>query len=110
MLNSAGATFQQALEIVEGLPDEQQQELVEIVRSRQRERRREALAASIEQARRELARGRRVRRIVGDERNWATHRAHSHVARIDRAIRRQRQNPRLENTWPQWTPNRSWMR
>jgi len=66
MLNSAGATFQQALEIVEGLPDEQQQELVEIVRSRQRERRREALAASIEQARRELARGEVQRGTVDD--------------------------------------------
>jgi len=65
MLNSA-ATFQQALEVVEELPDEQQQDLVEIVRSRQRERRREALAASVEQARRELSRGEIRRGTVDD--------------------------------------------
>jgi hypothetical protein len=65
MLNSV-ATFQQALEMVEELPDEQQQDLVEIVRSRQRERRREALAASVEQARRELARGEVQRGTVDD--------------------------------------------
>ena len=57
MSNSATVTFQRALELVEELPEEQQQDLFEIVRSRQRERRREALAASIEQARRELAQG-----------------------------------------------------
>jgi len=57
MSKSDTAPFQQALELVEGLPEEQQEDLVEIVRNRQRERRREALAAGIEQARRELARG-----------------------------------------------------
>lgn len=66
MSNSATATFQQALEMVEGLPEEQQQDLVEIVRSRQRERRREALGASIEQARREFARGEVQRGTVDD--------------------------------------------
>jgi hypothetical protein len=65
MLNSA-ATFQQALEMVEELPDEQQQDLVDIVRSRQRERRREALAANVEQARRELSRGEVQRGTVDD--------------------------------------------
>lgn len=43
--------------MIEGLPEEQQRDLVEIIRSRQIERRREALGASIEQARGELARG-----------------------------------------------------
>jgi hypothetical protein len=66
MSNSIAASFQQALEMVEGLPEEQQQDLVEIVRSRQRERHREALAASTEQARRELARG-EVRRGTVDD-------------------------------------------
>jgi hypothetical protein len=66
MSNSAAVTFQQALEIVEGLPDEQQQDLVEIVRSRRRESRREALAATIEQARQELARGEVYRGTVDD--------------------------------------------
>ena len=66
MSNSAAATFQQALEMVEGLPDEQQQDLVEIVRSRRRESRREALAATIAQARQELARGEVYRGTVDD--------------------------------------------
>jgi acyl-CoA reductase-like NAD-dependent aldehyde dehydrogenase len=66
MSNSAAPRFQQALEMVEGLPEEQQQDLVEIVRNRQRERRREALTASVEQARRELARGEVQRGTVDD--------------------------------------------
>ena len=66
MSESATSTFQQALEIVEGLPEEQQQDLVEIVRSRQRERRRDALAAGIVQARQELARGEARRGTVDD--------------------------------------------
>ena len=66
MPNSVNARFQRALEMVEGLPEEQQEDLVEIVRNRQRERRREALAAGIEQARRELARGEVHRGTVDD--------------------------------------------
>lgn len=66
MPNSATPRFQQALEMVEGLPEEQQQDLVEIVRNRQRDRRREALTASVEQARRELARGEVQRGTVDD--------------------------------------------
>jgi len=66
MSNSATASFQQALDMVEGLPEEQQQDLVKIVRNRQRERRRKALSASIEQARRELARGEVQRGTVDD--------------------------------------------
>jgi hypothetical protein len=48
------------------LPEEQQQDLVEIVRNRQRERRRDTLAASIAQARQELDRG-EVRRGTVDD-------------------------------------------
>lgn len=66
MSKPATAMFQRALEMVEGLPEEQQEDLVEIVRNRQRERRREALATGIEQARRELARG-EVRRGTVDD-------------------------------------------
>lgn len=66
MSHSAAASFQQALEMVEGLPEEQQRDLVEIVRNRQRERRRDALAASIAQAREELALG-EVRRGTVDD-------------------------------------------
>ncbi len=66
MPNPANVTFQQALEIVEGLPEDQQGELIEIVRNRQRELRREALAAGVEGARAELARGDVRRGSVGD--------------------------------------------
>jgi hypothetical protein len=66
MSQAAASSFQKALELVEGLPEEQQQDLVEIVRSRQRERRRDALVASIAQARQDLARG-EVRRGTVDD-------------------------------------------
>jgi len=66
MSKSATARFQQALEMVEGLPEEQQEDLVEIVQNRQRERRRETLATAIEQARGELARGEVQRGTVDD--------------------------------------------
>ena len=51
------ATFQEALEMVESLPEEQQEDLVAIVQRRRIESRREALAESIRQAREEFARG-----------------------------------------------------
>ncbi len=66
MPNPAVTNFQQILEMVEGLPDEQQQDLFDIVRNRQRERHREVLAANIEQARRELASGAVRRGTVED--------------------------------------------
>ena len=50
-------TFQDALEIVEALPESQQDDLVEIIRRRRIERRRESLAEGIQQARAEYARG-----------------------------------------------------
>ena len=66
MSHVAATSFQQALEMVERLPEEQQQDLLEIIRNRQRERRRDALAASVAQAREELARG-EARRGTVDE-------------------------------------------
>lgn len=60
------ATFDEVLEAVESLPEEQQEGLIDIVRRRQIERRRDALAASIQEARQELARG-DVRRGSVDE-------------------------------------------
>lgn len=51
------ATLQEALDIVESLPENQQEDLINIIRRRQRERRREALAESIKEARAEYARG-----------------------------------------------------
>ena len=65
-MSKSTASFQRVLEMVEGLPEEQQENLVEIVRNRRRERRREALAAGIEQARQELARGEVLRGTVDD--------------------------------------------
>ena len=66
MTQSQAARFGEVLEAVESLPEDQQESLLGIVRRRQIERRREALAMSIEEARQELARG-EVRRGSVDE-------------------------------------------
>ncbi|HXU08770.1 MAG TPA: hypothetical protein VN743_07205 [Blastocatellia bacterium] len=50
-------TFQEALEIVESLPDHQQDNLIDIIRKRRIERRREALLENIKEAQAEYARG-----------------------------------------------------
>ena len=60
------AAFHEALELVDRLPEDQQRGLVEILQRRQSERRREALAASIQEARAELAQG-EVRRGTVDD-------------------------------------------
>ena len=59
-------TFQEALEAVEALPEEQQEDLIDVLRRRWAERRREALAQSVVQAREELARGEVQRGDVED--------------------------------------------
>lgn len=59
-------TFQEVLEIVEALPEPQQEDLVGILRRRSAERRREALAQSIQEAREELAQGEVRRGSVED--------------------------------------------
>jgi hypothetical protein len=51
------ARFDEVLEAVESLSDEHQENLIDIVRRRQIERRREALAIGIQEARKDLARG-----------------------------------------------------
>lgn len=66
MAQSTAVTFHEALELVDQLPEEQQRGLVEILQRRQSERRREALAASIQEARTELAQG-KARRGTVDE-------------------------------------------
>ena len=66
MTQSHPAGFDEVLEAVESLPDDQQEGLIDIVRRRQIERRREALALSIQEARQELAQG-TVRRGSADE-------------------------------------------
>lgn len=66
MSQSHSVRFDEVLEAVEALPEEQQEGLIDIVRRRQIERRRDSLAASIQEARRELAEG-AVRRGSVDE-------------------------------------------
>ena len=66
MTQSQAARFDEVLEAVESLPEDQQESLLGIVRRRQIERRRETLAMSIEEARQELARS-EVRRGSVDE-------------------------------------------
>ncbi len=50
-------TFQEALEIVESLPDNQQEDLIDIPQRRCTERRREQLAERIKEGREEYAKG-----------------------------------------------------
>jgi hypothetical protein len=50
-------TFQEVLDIVESLPEYQQEDLVDIIRRRLIEQRRDRLANSIREAREEYARG-----------------------------------------------------
>jgi len=59
-------TFQEALEIVESLPEGQQRELVDTIRRRLLERRRESLAESVREARAEYAKGEARRGTVED--------------------------------------------
>jgi hypothetical protein len=57
MMSTNAVTFQEALEIVESLPDYQQDDLIDIIRKRRLERRREALLENIKEAHAEYARG-----------------------------------------------------
>ena len=50
-------TFQEALDVVESLPEYQQEDLINIMQRRRLERRRELLAERIKEARAEYARG-----------------------------------------------------
>ena len=43
-MHQPAVTFQEALEMMEGLPESQQDDLIDILRRRRREKRREALA------------------------------------------------------------------
>jgi len=50
-------TFQEVLDIVESLPEYQQEDLIDIIRRRLIEQRRDGLANNIREAREEYARG-----------------------------------------------------
>ncbi len=57
MSSRQAVSFQEALEIVESLPEYQQEDLMHIIQRRHLERRRELLAERIQEARAEYARG-----------------------------------------------------
>ena len=59
-------TFQHALDTIESLPGEQQDDLIEIVRRRRLEQRRDALANRVREARQAYARGDIDRGTVSD--------------------------------------------
>ena len=60
------ATFDEALEIIESFPEEQRESIIEIVKRRLTEERRERLAQTVKEAREEYARG-EVRRGTFDD-------------------------------------------
>jgi hypothetical protein len=66
MSNQQATTFQEALEIVESLPEDQQEDLIHIIQRRRIERGREELAESIKEARAEHAKGEVTRGTVDD--------------------------------------------
>ena len=66
MSSQQTGTFQEALETVESLPEDQQEDLINIIRRRRIERRREMLAESINEARAEYAGGEVTRGTVDD--------------------------------------------
>ena len=59
-------TFQEVLDIVESLPEYQQEDLIDIIRRRLIEQRRDRLADSIREAREEYARGEVKKGTVDD--------------------------------------------
>lgn len=66
MSNQQTVTFQGALDTIESLPEYQQENLVDIVRHRLIEHRRELLAENIKKARNEYARGEVKKGTVDD--------------------------------------------
>ena len=60
------ATFDEALDIIESFPEEQRESIVEIVKYRLTEERRERLAQTVKEAREEYARGEVKRGTVDD--------------------------------------------
>jgi hypothetical protein len=66
MSGQEGATFQKALDVIESLPEYQQEDLITIIRQRLIEHRREVLAKNIEEARKEYTRGEVKKGTVDD--------------------------------------------
>lgn len=59
-------TFQRALEMIESLPEDQRESLIEIVKNRLIEERRDRLARSIKEAREDYRRGKVKKGSVDD--------------------------------------------
>ncbi len=59
-------TFDEVLELIESFPDEQRESLLEIVKKRLIEERRELLAQTVQEAREEYARGEARQGTVDD--------------------------------------------
>jgi len=57
MNSGQNASFQEALDIVESLPEQQQDDLIEIIKRRRIDFKRELLAKNIKEAREEYAKG-----------------------------------------------------
>ncbi len=66
MSNQQTVTFQDALELIESLPEYQQEDLVEIIRHRLMEHKRELLAENINQAKEEYTKGEVKKGTVDD--------------------------------------------
>ena len=66
MSSQPTGTFQEALDIIESLPEHQQEDLINIIQRRRLERRRELLAERIKEARAEYARGEVTQGTVDD--------------------------------------------
>jgi len=64
--NRQNITFQEAIEIIESLPEYQQEDLIDIIRHRLTEQRRQQLASNIKEARAEYARGEIKKGTVAD--------------------------------------------
>lgn len=61
-----GATFNNVIEIIESLPEEQRESLIEIVKKRLIEEKRNRLAQSIKEAKEEYKRGEVMQGTVND--------------------------------------------
>jgi len=66
MSTQQSITFQEALDIIESLPEYQQEDVVDIIRHRLIEHRRELLAKSVKEAREEYIKGEVKRGTVDD--------------------------------------------
>jgi len=66
MSSQPTGTFQEALDIIESLPEHQQEDVINIIQRRRLERRRELIAERIKEARAEYARGEVTQGTVDD--------------------------------------------